>query len=132
MSVARTSKKLKVGDLYTRRELANKFAITDATLNTGVFQPKGSASVWLFVTRKKPANRTQYVDSLTGDLLNWQGQTSGRTDLLIIEHDEQGLELLLFYREKADTPFRYEGVFEYAEHSGARPATFKLRRSKEN
>jgi len=36
--------------------------------------------ICLFVTRKKPANRTQYVDSFAGDILHWQGQSSGRTE----------------------------------------------------
>ena len=129
MATIRTSEKLKQGDLYTRKALADKFKITDATLNTGVFQPKGHSSLWLFVTKKKPANRTQYVDSLAGDILHWQGQSSGRSDPLIIDHEDRGLELLVFYRDKAASPFRYEGIFEYAEHSGGAPTSFKLQRS---
>ena len=129
MATIRTSEKLKQGDLYSRKQLADQFKITDATLQTGVFQPKGHASVWLFVTKKKPANRTQYIDSLVGDILHWQGQNSGRSDRIIIDHEDRGLELLVFYRDKADSPFRYEGIFEYAEHSGAKPTSFKLHRS---
>ncbi len=129
MATIRTSEKLTRGDLYSRKQLADKFKISDATLQTGVFQPKGHSSVWLFVTRKKPKNRTQYIDSLVGDVLHWQGQTSGRTDQLIIDHDNRGLELLVFYREESRAPFRYEGVFEYAEHSGGHPTSFKLQRS---
>jgi hypothetical protein len=129
MATIRTSEKLTQGDLYSRKQLSDKFKITDATLNTGVFQPKGHASIWLFVTRKKPANRTQYVDALVGDTLHWQGQISGRTDQLIIDHEKRGLELLVFYREDARAPFRYEGVFEYVEHSGGKPTSFKLQRT---
>ncbi len=125
----RTSEKIRPGELYTRKQLASMFSIADATINTGVFQPKGHSSVWLFVTEKKPANRIQYTDRLAGDVLFWQGQSSGRSDQLIIDHEDRGLELLLFYREKADSPFRYEGIFEYIEHSGAKPTSFKLRRS---
>ena len=129
MATLRSSEKLKQGDLYSRRQLAEKFSITDATLNTGVFQPKGHSSGWLFVTNKKPANRTQYVDSLVGDTLHWQGQTTGRTDQLIIDHEDRGLELLVFYREESRAPFRYEGVFDYAEQSGGHPTSFKLKRA---
>ena len=129
MATTRSSEKLTLHELYSRRRLAEKFNITDATLNTGVFQPKGHSSIWLFVTRRKPANRTQYVDSLSGDILRWQGQTSGRTDQLIINHEKRGLELLVFYREEARAPFRYEGLFEYLEHSGAEPTSFKLKRA---
>jgi putative restriction endonuclease len=129
MATIRTSGKLTLGELYSRKQLADKFKITDATLNTGVFQPKGHSSIWLFVTRKKLANKTQYIDSLAGDILNWQGQTSGRTDQLVIDHQDRGLELVVFYREKDHSPFRYEGVFEYAEHSGTHPTSFRFRRS---
>lgn len=122
------STKLKVGETYSRNSLANFFGITDETLKTGVFRPKGYSSVWLFVTRNKPASRPQYVDHLAGDDLSWQGQTAGRSDKMIIEHKARGLELLVFFRVEADEPFRYEGIFEYVEHTGAHPTNFKLRR----
>jgi putative restriction endonuclease len=128
MSSVLTSEKIKLGELYTRKQLATTFAISDATINTGVFQPKGHSSIWLFVTEKKPANRTQYTDRLAGDDLHWQGQNSGRTDELIINHEERGLELIVFYRKKSTDPFRYEGIFHYASHSGGHPTSFKLSR----
>ncbi len=43
------------------------------TVNTGIFQPQGHDSVWLFVTEHKTPDRTQYVDHLEGDVLRWQG-----------------------------------------------------------
>jgi hypothetical protein len=65
-------------------------------------------------------------------VLHWQGQTSGRKDLQIVEHGLRGMELLLFYRkEKYEYPragFRYEGPFRYVSHRGAKPASFVLRR----
>lgn len=128
MDLSFASEKLKIGEVYSRDSLAKQFAITDATLKNGVFRPKAFSSVWLFVTRNKPANRPQYVDQLSGAELHWQGQTAGRSDGMIIEHKARGLELLVFYRVDADEPFRYEGIFEYVEHSGAHPTNFKLRR----
>jgi hypothetical protein len=128
MDVSFASEELKVGELYSRDTLAKQFLITDATLKNGVFKPKSYSSVWLFVTRNKPANRPQYVDQLAGSELHWQGQAAGRSDKMIIEHKARGLELLVFYRVDADEPFRYEGIFEYVEHSGAHPTNFKLRR----
>jgi putative restriction endonuclease len=130
MKLVRTSEKLTIGQLYTRKQLTTMFAISDATLNTGVFQPKGHSSIWLSVTENKPANRTQYVDRLSGDVLHWQGQGSGRTDLLVIDHQKRELELIVFFPKKADEAFRYEGVFKYTSHSGGRPSTFKLEREK--
>jgi hypothetical protein len=128
MDLGFASEKLQIGKLYSRDTLAKQFQITDATLKNGVFRPKGYSSVWLFVTRNKPANRPQYVDQLAGDELHWQGQKAGRSDQLIIEHKARGLELLVFYRIDADKPFQYEGIFEYVQHSGAHPTNFKLRR----
>src|SRR6185312_5144401 len=93
------------GDIYTRAKLAELLESTDATINTGIFQPRGYDSILLFVTEKKSADRTQYVDQLDGDRLYWQGQTAGRKDTLITTHEQQGLEILLFYRNaKSEHP----------------------------
>jgi putative restriction endonuclease len=72
----KSSDKLKLSHVYTRKELQEIFRIVDATINTGVFHPKGHDSVWLFVTEDKTPDRTQYVDSLDGDTLSWEGQTN--------------------------------------------------------
>jgi hypothetical protein len=128
----KTSTALRLGNVYSRVELADRFGITDATLNTGIFQPTGHESVWLFVTEKKTPDRTQYRDHLDGNNLSWDGQTSGRKDALIINHETEGLELLLFYRESKtefdNYGFRYEGPFRYVSHEGSKPAHFLLRR----
>lgn len=128
----KTSDTLNYQAVYTRAQLKQMFGIVDATINTGVFQPKGHHSVWLFVTQRKTADRTQYHDLLEGDRLVWDGQTSGRSDRLIIEHEQRGLELLLFYRQhKYQHPgagFRYEGRFKYISHTGQHPAQFVLQR----
>jgi hypothetical protein len=129
----RTSGQLVVDQIYTREDLRQQFVITDATLNTGVFRPKGTASVWLFITEEKTSDRTQYHDRLDGDLLYWQGQTSGRTDHLIIDHSHAGLEILVFLRKrKYEFPgagFRYIGAFNYVSHTGGGPTDFILRRA---
>jgi putative restriction endonuclease len=131
MSPKFASEKLKVGEIYCRKSLAKLFHITDATLNTGVFKPKHYSSVWLFVTHKKAANQPKYVDHLSGNTLHWQGQTSGKSDLMVIEHKSRDLELLLFYREEpkqyADSGFRYLGPVEYMSHNPGHPSSFTLR-----
>ena len=125
------SERLTPGEVYTRAQLKELFQITDSTINTGVFRPKGTSSVWLFVTEKKTSDRTPYRDHLEGETLHWQGQTSGRTDPLIIGHEAAGLELLVFFRkQKNEHPgagFRYLGPFAYVSHSGANPISFVLR-----
>jgi hypothetical protein len=128
----KTSSTLTSGKVYPRAELIDTYRITDKTINNGIFRPKGHDSVWLFVTQKKTPDRTQYIDHLDGDDLSWDGQTAGRTDDLIINHEAEGLELLVFYRESKTAfdnyGFRYEGPFRYVSHRGSNPAHFHLRR----
>lgn len=118
--------------IYTRKELREKFAIKDATINNGIFHPREHDSILLFVTRRKTPDRTQYQDELTGDDLYMDGQLEGRTDRLLIEHESEGLEVLLFYREsKLEHPhagFRYEGKVRYLDHRQTRPAHFHFKR----
>lgn len=128
----RTSEHLVVGRTYSRHQLREQFQITDATINTGIFKPQGHASVWLFITKDKTADRTQYEDRFHGDDLHFEGQTSGRTDPLIREHRERDLEIILFHRERKDErpdySFRFEGVFEYVGSESGPPTRFHLRR----
>lgn len=127
------SERLEPGSIYTRNDLSALFDIKDATLNNGIFRPKGYDSVWLFITEHKTSDRTQYVDSLVGDVLHMEGQRLGRTDALILDHRQRGLELLVFYRKaKYEHPyagFRYEGIFTYQSHSGSTPTSFVLNRN---
>ena len=123
---------LRAGAIYSREELKQILATQDATINTGVFRPAGFDSVLLFVTKEKTKDRVQFVDRMDGDILYWQGQSKGRTDPLIIEHRPQGLELLVFYREKKyehpGAGFRFEGRYSYVSHTGSEPADFVLKR----
>jgi len=116
--------------VYTRQDLRDKFNIIDKTLDTGVFKPRGTRSVWLFVTEEKEQDQTQYQDQLDGNKLRWQGQMSGRTDKLILTHQAEDTELLVFYRKsKAEHPgagFRYLGRFLYESHHASYPTSFVL------
>jgi hypothetical protein len=127
-----TSDHLIQGEIYPREQLIEMFAIADSTVNNGVFQIKGSNSIWLFITRDKTNDRTQYQDHLDGDLLHWEGQTAGRTDAKIVDHEGNGNELLVFYRDsKRQYPkagFRYEGPFRYLSHKPGKPSQFLLQR----
>ena len=129
-----TSSKLQEGEIYTRETLRQMFGITDQTLFTGIFKPAGSDSIWLFVTERKSGEMTDYHDTLEGDTLHWDGQTSGRKDALIMGHERMGLELLVFYRRsKQQFPgagFTYEGRFRYRSHTGGAPTHFVLQRVK--
>jgi hypothetical protein len=126
------SERLEIGHIYSREDLIEMYSITDATINTGVFRPAGHRSIWLFVTRDKTNDRTQYRDLLDGDLLHWEGQTSGRTDSKIVDHEAEGDELIVFYREsKRQHPkagFKFEGLFHYLSHMPGTPSRFLLQR----
>lgn len=128
----RTSEHLTPGQTYSRKQLMEAFKIGDSTINNGIFRPAGHDSVWIFITQNKTADRTQYVDVYSGDVLNFEGQTTGRTDDLIREHRERGLELLLFFRrkkdERPDYSFCFEGVFEYVSSESGPPTRFRLLR----
>ncbi|MEN5033688.1 DUF3427 domain-containing protein [Pseudomonas sp. TWI929] len=127
------SKRLELGSIYTRNDLRTLFNVQAASLKNGIFRPNGYKSVWLFITEHKTSDRTQYVDALAGEILYMQGQRQGRTDALILNHRQRGLELLLFYRKsKKEHPhagFRYEGIFTYQSHSGSAPTSFVLARN---
>ncbi|MGO9085937.1 MAG: hypothetical protein ACLQBK_11975 [Candidatus Sulfotelmatobacter sp.] len=127
-----SSEHLRMNDVYTREDLRRKFGITDATIKNGIFRPKGHESVWLFVTEEKTPDRTQYVDRLDGNDLYMDGQTAGLRDKMLVNHEVEGLEVILFYRktktEYAGAGFRCEGRFTYIEHSGKNPAHFHFRR----
>jgi hypothetical protein len=123
---------LKVGEVYSRERLKSIFRITDATINNGVFEPKGHDSIWLFITESKTPDRTQYADLLAGDALYFDGQTEGRTDASLISHHADGRDVLLFYRKtKFELPgagFTFEGRFSYTTHEGGRPTRFTFTR----
>jgi hypothetical protein len=123
---------LQVGLVYTRAQLRKLFAIADATINNGVFLVRNRHEIWLFVTERKPAGHVQYKDNLIGDELHWQGQSLGRTDSLIVNHRENGNDILVFYRKTKDEfpgfGFKLQGRFDYISHTGEMPASFILRR----
>jgi hypothetical protein len=126
------SAQLTEGGVYTREQLKAILKSGDATINTGVFRPAGFASILLFITKNKTSDRTQYSDYLDGKTLHWQGQSSGRTDAMIVEHRQRDLEILVFYRDRKyeydGAGFLYLGRFNYASHEGAAPTDFTLHR----
>ena len=128
----KSSEQLQSFAIYTRQALREKFKINDGRSNNGVFHPKEHKSIWLFITQEKAKNMTQYNDRLEGDNLHMDGQTEGGTDKLLIEHEKDGNEVLLFFRrKKTEHPgsgFRYEGRFRYVSHTGTRPAHFHFQR----
>ncbi|MBP2146117.1 5-methylcytosine-specific restriction protein A [Methanofollis sp. W23] len=116
--------------IYSRKDLKKKFDIFDTRIDTGVFPWGDQSSVWLFVTKEKTSGMTGYSDDFDGQILNFDGQMAGRTDINIIHHAEDGNELLVFFRnrknEYPNSAFRYLGRFQYISHKGERPTRFVL------
>ena len=128
-----TSERLVEGEIYSRKDLIDMFDIKDATINNGIFPLKGYQSIWLFVTENKTNDSPQYKDLLHDNILDWDGQMQGRKDDLIINHETENLELLVFYRkdkkEFSNYGFTYEGKFHYVSHTGSKPTHFILQRA---
>jgi len=117
----RASDILVLNKVYSREDLKTQFKITDATINNGIFKPKNFSSVWLFITEEKTPDRTQYKDYFDDQILQFEGQTGRRTDHLLIDHEIEGNEIIVFYRKKKDEypnyAFQNLGRFSYYSHT---------------
>jgi putative restriction endonuclease len=125
-----TSAQLTEGGIYTRQDLRSIFGVTDATINNGFYRPQDTQSIWLFVTGEKSTPELGAVNKFDGDLFIWLGQNAGRTDAQIINHENDGREVLLFHREtKSDHSgggFVFRGGFRYLSHVPGPPSKFTL------
>lgn len=128
-----TSERLNANAAYTTAELRQLFELSDHIGEATLFRPGGYNSVWLFVTEQSAPEMVPYCHLADENTLLWQGHLSGRTDQLIISHEQRGLELLVFYRtsqaQYPGTGFRYMGRFEYQSHEGTPPTMFLLTRA---
>jgi putative restriction endonuclease len=102
--------KLQIGLKYTRPELAVFWGYNGHEgFSKGVFTPAGRNLIILFVTRIKQKSLTQYKDSVTGGMLFWQDEKTGRSNERIVNAAGNGDEIHLFFREIHHTPFEYKG-----------------------
>jgi hypothetical protein len=91
---------LMIGAKYTRPELAKQWGYSSHhAISRRVVTPQGQKDIILFVTQVKQEALTQYEDTLSGDLLFWEGQEKHGTDDRVIGSAESGDEIHLFYRE---------------------------------
>jgi putative restriction endonuclease len=104
---------LELGRLYTRPQLAGLWGYRGyQALARGVFTPRGTRHIILFVTRQKQEMLTQYRDFINGDYLHWEGEAGHGTDDRVARAHERGEEIHLFYRDIHHTPFRYHGSLQ--------------------
>lgn len=132
MAVPPASSLLSEGGVYTRTKLGELMGYGEKALQRGLFTPRRFSSVFIFITKNKSKDMTQYEDDLDGDDLHFDSETAGQLDFKVIQQKKLGLELLLFYREhKSEHPhggFRFVGRFDYVSHIPGEPNRFHLRR----
>ena len=130
-SEKKRSERFIVGGIYNRKQIATSYGTHDANIRSGVFRPKNSTEILLFVTENKEKSQVPYRDKLSGEVLEWDGQEKGRTDYLVKEHQKLGLKLLVFYRKsKRSLPnyaFEYIGSATCLRSEGSTPTHFWLR-----
>lgn len=78
-------------------------------LARGVFTPRDSNQIILFVKEEKREGDEPYVDLLEGDTLNWHGEKGHGNDQRIAAASTRGDEIHVFYREVHRAPFTYLG-----------------------
>lgn len=125
--MAITFDKIKIGDLYSRQQLAELWGYSSFNaIARGVVTPRQDNKIVLFVTKEKQSSAEQYADRLSGNILEWEGPTDHFAEDRILKASSTGDEIHLFYRERHHTDFTYWGrltVVSYTLHSD-RPSHF--------
>lgn len=108
---------IKIGNLYDRPLLAAMWGYESfQAIAKGVITPKGQNLIVLFVTRFKQRSLTQYVDYIEDGLLHWEGEDGHGNDQRVIQAEERGTAIHLFYRELHHRPFEYKGLLRLSHH----------------
>ena len=108
--MSRFTDPLEIGNGYDRKVLARLWGLAGfQAIGRGVFTPKSSEQIFLFVTRERLGWMTPYNNFLDGDLLFWDGEKGHGSDERIVSASRSGEEIHLFYRDHRLTPFTYHG-----------------------
>lgn len=118
----------------SREELKDRLGVTGSILRAGILKPAGFSSVCLLVTGGTAPAGSPRGSSFDGQVLRFAGGIDGSPDPLITGHEDDGNELLVFYRGRRNEypgyGFRYLGRFAYYAHApgipGARPVRYLL------
>jgi hypothetical protein len=102
---------IQAGKKYERPWLANEWGYRSyRAFAKGVFCPRNSKQIILFVTRIKQLSLEQYNDYISGEYLFWEGEKGHGHDERIANSSSTGDVIHLFYREIHHSPFEYRGV----------------------
>lgn len=99
------------GKKYERPWLAKEWGyLSYRAFAKGVFCPRNSKQIILFVTRIKQQSLEQYNDYISGEYLFWEGEKGHGHDERIANSSSNGDLVHLFYREIHHSPFEYRGL----------------------
>lgn len=100
-----------IGKKYERPWLAKEWGYRSyRAFAKGVFCPRNSKQIILFVTRIKQQSLEQYNDYISGEYLFWEGEKGHGHDERIANSSSTGDVIHLFYREIHHSPFEYRGL----------------------
>jgi HNH endonuclease len=125
--MSRFTDPLEVGKGYDRKVLARVWGLAGyQAIGRGVFTPRDTGQIFLFVTRERLGWMTPYNNFLDDGLLFWDGETGHGSDDRITSASHNGEEIHLFYRDHRLTPFTYYGkvIMVQCQRSTDRPSEF--------
>lgn len=121
---------IQAGRTYTREELAAKWGYAGiAAISRGVVTPKGDDKIILFVTGTKRKGDAQFDDELVGSVLLWEGPNDHFAEDRMLDYQEKGDHIHVFYRELHHDPFTYIGQMAIycSQRFADRPSRFVFR-----
>jgi len=102
---------IEIGKKYERPWLAKEWGYRSyRAFAKGVFCPRNSKQIILFVTRIKQRSLEQYNDYISGEYLFWEGEKGHGHDERIANSGSTRDVIHLFYREIHHSPFEYRGL----------------------
>src|SRR5215216_6095164 len=102
---------IEIGKKYERPWLAKEWGYRSyRAFAKGVFCPRKSKQIILFVTRIKQQSLEQYNDYISGEYLFWEGEKGHGHDERIANSSSTVDVIHLFYREIHHSPFEYRGL----------------------
>lgn len=102
---------IEIGKKYERPWLAKEWSYRSyRAFAKGVFCPRNTNQIILFVTRIKQQSLEQYNDYISGEYLFWEGEKGHGHDERIANSSSTGDVIHLFYREIHHSPFEYRGI----------------------
>ncbi len=119
------------GKEYSRNELVKIWGYSHRfPLDRGVVTPKDTNLIILFATKEKHQSAEQYADNLIGDKLHWEGPTDHGSEDRMINSNNTDDQIHLFYRDRWDMDFTYEGQFivDSYQLNADRPSKFVMKR----